>query len=135
MKTSALQPGMYGIKNALIIAVIAGVCRALPNVIAGLTEAFAALTGERLNFVSIEDGAIEVSRRLEDRNCLWVIDDVWSPAHVRPFLRGAAQCVRLITSRQFEIATEFAVPGRRTRTPLSPRSSVVDDLRNFGQAV
>ena len=99
-----------------------------PNVIAALTEIFAALTGDRPKFVSAEDGAIEVSRRLEDRNCLMVIDDVWSPGHLRPFLRGGNRCVRLITTRQFEIATEFAAPGCRIRTPQMLRDEAIEML-------
>ena len=88
-----------------------------PSTIAGLTEIFAALTGDRPKFVSDEDAANEVSRRLENRHYLIVIDDVWTPAQVQPFLRGGSECVRLITTRQFEIATEFTSAGRRIRMP------------------
>jgi hypothetical protein len=35
-----------------------------------------------------------------------VIDDVWDPAHLRPFLRGGEGCARLITSRLLPVATE-----------------------------
>lgn len=36
-----------------------------------------------------------------------VIDDVWDPNHLRPFLRGGSQCARLITTRQLTVTTEI----------------------------
>ena len=35
-----------------------------------------------------------------------VIDDVWNPAHLWPFLWGGKGCARLVTTRQFEVAAE-----------------------------
>ena len=59
-----------------------------PNVQQELTRLYAALTGERPAFVDAEDAAIELAARLEDKNCLIVIDDVWDPNDAKPFLRG-----------------------------------------------
>ena len=70
-----------------------------PNVVVGLTQIYAALTGERPAFVSIEDAAATTARALGDKRCLMVIDDVWNKADLRPFLRGGARCARLITTR------------------------------------
>lgn len=77
-----------------------------PNVIEGLTKLYAALTGERPGFVDQEDAAFYLAEKLEGKNCLIVIDDLWDPAQLRPFMRGGKDCVRLITTRIFEIATE-----------------------------
>lgn len=77
-----------------------------PNVQGELTRLYAALTGERPGFVSVEDAAQALAETLEHRNCLVVIDDAWDAAHVRPFLRGAAGCARLITTRQAQVAVD-----------------------------
>lgn len=78
-----------------------------PNVQAALTMLFAALTGERPGFVSQDDAALELANRLQGKNCLLVLDDLWNPAHARPFLQAAKTCGRLITTRQFELATDL----------------------------
>lgn len=70
-----------------------------PNVVVGLTQIYAALTGERPAFVSIEDAATTTAQALGDKRCLMVIDDVWNEADLRPFLRRGDRCARLITTR------------------------------------
>jgi WD40 repeat protein len=77
-----------------------------PNVHEALTKLYAALVGERPGFVDQEDAAFHLAEKLEDKNCLIVIDDVWDSAHLTPFMRGGKDCVRLITTRIFEIASE-----------------------------
>ncbi|MDE2370797.1 MAG: TIR domain-containing protein [Burkholderiales bacterium] len=74
-----------------------------PDLLAELLKLYAAVTGERPGFVDIEDAARELALRLAEKNCLLVIDDAWSAAHVRPFL--LAQGPRhLITTRVFEVS-------------------------------
>jgi WD40 repeat protein len=70
-----------------------------PNVLAGLTKLYAELTGQRLNFVDVEDAAGTLAQAWGERDCLLVIDDVWNEAHLRPFLRGGKRCARLVTTR------------------------------------
>jgi WD40 repeat protein len=77
-----------------------------PNVLEGLTKLYAALTGERPGFIDEEDAAVHLAEKLEQKNCLIVIDDAWDTTHLRPFLRGGSGCVRLITTRIFEVASE-----------------------------
>ncbi|MGH8608362.1 MAG: NB-ARC domain-containing protein [Gammaproteobacteria bacterium] len=77
-----------------------------PNVADALAKLYAGLTGERPAFKDAEDAATTLAEKLEHKNCLIVIDDVWDPAHVKPFLRGGAGCARLITTRQAEVAGE-----------------------------
>jgi WD40 repeat protein len=69
-----------------------------------LTRLYGALTGERPGFISAEDAAVELEKKLETKNCLIVIDDVWDLAHVRPFLRGGPGCARLVTTRMRNVA-------------------------------
>ena len=75
-----------------------------PNVLDGLAKLYAALTGARPAFRDDEDAANQLVEKLADKNCLIVIDDVWSKAHLRPFLRGGPGCARLITTRLMTIA-------------------------------
>ena len=84
-----------------------------PRVQDELTKLYAALTGERPAFVDAEDAARNLAERLEDRDCLIVIDDAWDAAHLRPFLRGGKRCARLITTRNFDILAEAAPEARR----------------------
>ena len=77
-----------------------------PNVQGELTRLYAALTGERPGFVSIEDAAQALAEKLEHKRCLIVVDDAWDVAHLRPFLRGGPDCARLVTTRQAQVAAE-----------------------------
>ncbi len=77
-----------------------------PNLLNELIKLYAALTGERPGFVDAEDAARELSLKLESKNCLIVVDDVWKTAHALPFLRGGAGCARLITTRLGDVVPE-----------------------------
>jgi WD40 repeat protein len=77
-----------------------------PNLLNELVKLYAALTGERPGFVDVEDATRELALRLEGKNCLIVIDDVWSSADLRPFLQGGNGCARLITTRRFDLASD-----------------------------
>jgi len=68
------------------------------------------LGGEPNRSGTIETAGYQLSELLSDRRMLIVIDDVWSPAHLKPFLQGGSNCSRLVTTRNFD-----AVPsGART---------------------
>lgn len=77
-----------------------------PNVQGEFTRLYAALTGERPSFVSVEDAAQAFAEKLETRNCLIVVDDVWDAAHLKPCCRGGPGCARLVTTRQTVVAAE-----------------------------
>jgi hypothetical protein len=77
-----------------------------PDLADALAKLHAGLTGERPAFKDAEDAATSLAERLEGKNCLVVIDDVWNPAHLEPFLRGGPGCARLITSRLLQVATD-----------------------------
>ncbi|MDX2163429.1 MAG: NB-ARC domain-containing protein [bacterium] len=57
-----------------------------------------ALTGEKvdLNLNGVKEA---FKAALENREILLVIDDVWKPEHLKPFLEGGAKTARLITTR------------------------------------
>jgi WD40 repeat protein len=75
---------------------------------ASLLTAYAALTGERPGFASLEDAAFQLGQKLEQRTCLLVIDDVWDAAHLRWFCRGGKSSARLFTTRDAGIASGAA---------------------------
>ena len=77
-----------------------------PKIQHELTKLYAALTGERPSFLDVDDAAIHLAERLDQKNCLIVIDDVWDANHVVPFLRGGKQCSRLITTRRLDVISE-----------------------------
>jgi len=76
-----------------------------PNVLGCLLTLYAALTGERPGFSSVEDAAYHLGQKIEERTCLLVIDDVWDQEHLRPFLRGGKSSARLFTTRDASIAS------------------------------
>jgi hypothetical protein len=84
-----------------------------PSPISELTKIYAALTGERPQFATLDDAMFGVSQKLAGKRCLMVIDDVWEDGHLRPFLQGGEQCSRLITTRRFNIAVSEAEGPRR----------------------
>lgn len=109
-----------------------------PNLLNELIKLYAALTGERPGFVDAEDAARELALKLEGKNCLIVIDDVWKTAHARPFLRGGAACVRLITTRLTEVlpdarrvAVERMAPDEALGLLLARLGSVPADTHAF----
>jgi WD40 repeat protein len=78
-----------------------------PQIQQALIKLYAALTGERPAFVDEEDAAYHLAERLRTLHCLLVIDDVWNPAHLSPFLRGGDGVSLLITTRFFDVAADM----------------------------
>jgi WD40 repeat protein len=85
-----------------------------PDLLGSLTKLYASVSGERLAFVDLEDAEGKLAERLQYRTCLIVIDDVWDFDHLTHFLRGAKGCVRLITTRRSDVATQ----ARRTEVDV-----------------
>ncbi len=57
------------------------------------------LDGKRPGFTEIQPAVAKLTELLSDRDILFVIDDVWNSAHLKPFLQGGKRCARLITTR------------------------------------
>ena len=101
-----------------------------PNLQGELTRLYAALTGERPSFVSVEDAAQALAEKLENRSALIVVDDVWDPAHLKPFCRGGIGCARLVTTRQAAVADE----ARRVEVDeMRPEEAVALLLARLGE--
>jgi WD40 repeat protein len=78
-----------------------------PNILGELTKLYEALTGEQPDFVDETHGELKLREKLDNRNCLLVIDDVWHKARLEPFLQGGKQtCARLITTRRLDLVMD-----------------------------
>ena len=106
-----------------------------PNLIAELAKLYEALTGEQPAFVDVAQAARKLGERLESKNCLLVIDDVWDAAHLDHFLQGGKGCARLITTRRFDVTSrarridvDEMSPDESVRVLTSRLDSPPDDL-------
>ncbi|SPE37466.1 putative WD repeat protein [Candidatus Sulfopaludibacter sp. SbA6] len=79
-----------------------------PNLQAAVTGLHNALSGGHAAFADVQSAGLALAEQIQDRTCLIVIDDVWDASHLQPFLRGGRNCARLITTRNFRIAADFA---------------------------
>ena len=71
-----------------------------PGNIAGkLEDLIVALTGAPSGLSSLETRKARLRELLADRSVLLVVDDVWSRAHLEPFLAAGPHCAHLITTR------------------------------------
>lgn len=57
------------------------------------------LSGRRPLFTDVEQAGHHLGQLLSNKRCLLVIDDVWRSSQLTPFLLGAPQCARLVTTR------------------------------------
>jgi hypothetical protein len=64
---------------------------------------YQALTGQAPAFANLAYASSLLAEKLEHRQCLIVVDDVWDRAHLEAFLRGGPHCVRLITTRRADL--------------------------------
>ena len=74
-----------------------------PRILDELTKLYQALTGSQTTFVDETQAAQRLAERLEERQCLIVIDDVWQRAHLKYLLQGAPRCARLITTQRSDL--------------------------------
>jgi WD40 repeat protein len=76
-----------------------------PNLLRELTKVYEAVTGQRPEFIDVEEGSRKLAERLATRNYLLVVDDVWHRDHLAPFARSASgTCAYLLTTRNASIA-------------------------------
>ena len=62
-------------------------------------DLIAIVSGARPGFANSEAASVRLEELLAERRMLVVIDDAWSAADTRPFLRGGPHCARLLTTR------------------------------------
>jgi WD40 repeat protein len=93
-----------------------------PNILGELTKLYEALTGDQPDFVDEIQAELKLREKLENRNCLLVIDDVWQMARLEPFLQGGKKtCARLITTRRLDLVFD----AKRVQVDsMTPKESV-----------
>ena len=90
----------------------------IPDVRGALAKLYNEVTGETAAFTDEEQAVQQLRPRLEDKDLLIVIDDVWSVDHVRPFLEVGKHAVKLFTTREMTVAAEAR---RGARSEGGPR--------------
>jgi WD40 repeat protein len=70
-----------------------------PDGLGSLTAMCCALADETKVFANETVAAYELAQKLESRDCLIIIDDVWRESDLEPFLRGGRRSTRIITTR------------------------------------
>ena len=72
------------------------------NLVGKVAELTTMLSGEPSHLTDLDPVRTRLIELLADRDILMVIDDVWDPAHLEPFLQGGPLCARLITTRNLD---------------------------------
>jgi WD40 repeat protein len=80
-----------------------------PSLIQIIAELIYELIAERTTFTEVNGAANRLKEVLEHRRCLLIIDDAWQQTHLQPFLDGALNTTRLITTRRDDILPSDAV--------------------------
>ena len=70
-----------------------------PELAEKVTNVVGLLGGDRPRLTDPLAAGAQLGQALGDRRVLLVVDDVWSAAHVEPFLMGGSAAVRLFTTR------------------------------------
>jgi WD40 repeat protein len=90
---------------------------------AKVEDLIVALSGQPSQLSSLEARKSRLAELLRDRSLLLVVDDVWSGAHLDPFLVGGPRCARLVTTRNSDTlprnTREVAVDAMRPSEAVS----------------
>ena len=101
----------FAFYDGIIRLVIGQELRDVRPHIAGIIER---LTGARPpGFTDVNEAAEALQRTIGSKHLLLLIDDIWRPEQLTPFLRGGPHCVRLVTTRH-----DFALPDGARRIPV-----------------
>lgn len=123
------------------------------DLLRGLNEMHAALTGEDGTFTDVESGTQRLAEMVGDRRCLLILDDVMDATILRPLMPIASHISCLLTSRRLDVPVDLgaiavelgslgvdearelllgAIPPDR----LQPSDAVTEQhLRSFADAV
>lgn len=69
------------------------------EIVTAVNELTEYLTGQRPTYSDPQLAGSHLASVIGDRRCLLVLDDVWRADQLEPFLIGAPNCVRLVTTR------------------------------------
>jgi len=108
-----------------------------PNIFSELSNWAYALGLDDLNGVNtVDDLSSRLAAALRDRQMLLIVDDIWNPAHLRPFNIGGRQCATLITTRLNEVAQALATSHDDIyKIPILTVDDSVDLMRRLAPQV
>ena len=94
-----------------------------PDILPLLSGWVQALGDYQFKPLVVETASTHLRSLLQDKAALIVVDDVWDPAHVPPFLVGGPSCRVLITTRRAAVA-DVAGAGQIPLGVLTPEQSL-----------
>ena len=105
-----------------------------PDILPLLSGWVQALGDYQFKPLVVETASTHLRSLLQDKAALIVVDDVWDPAHVPPFLVGSPSCRVLITTRRATVA-DVAGAGQIPLGVLTPEQSLVLLVYHLGRAL
>ncbi|MGW6914166.1 NB-ARC domain-containing protein [Kitasatospora sp. NPDC054939] len=108
--------------------------RSAADVAAKVGEVTRLITGDDQTFTDPDMAGAHLGRLLEQRpRTLLVLDDVWEEGQLAPFLLGAPQCVRLVTTRRARLVGSASARSIRVdrMTEEESRRVLLQDLRDL----
>ena len=103
-----------------------------PDILPLLSGWVQALGDYQFKPLVVETASTHLRSLLQDKAALIVVDDVWDPAHVPPFLVGGPSCRVLITTRRAAVA-DVAGAGQIPLGVLTPEQSLALLARRLGR--
>jgi NB-ARC domain/APAF-1 helical domain len=100
-----------------ILWVTVGQSTSGPALAAKVNDLSTRLSGQRPTLADPMQAGFQFGELLGDRRVLLVVDDVWEPAQLEPFLQGGPGCIRVVTSRN------------RSALPQMARIFTIDSMR------
>ena len=105
-----------------------------PELMTHLSDWVQRLGDSNFKPLSVEATSGHLRTLLDQKAALLVVDDVWDPAHVPPFLVGGPSCRVLITTRRAAVADE-AGAGQIPLDVLTPEQSLDLLAAHLGRAL
>lgn len=96
----AASPDLHRRFEGGLLWVTVGEATRGPAIAQAVNDLVEQLTGSRPSLSTPEQAGYRLGAELDRRKAvLLVLDDVWTPEQLRPFLSGGAHCTRLVTTR------------------------------------
>ena len=105
-----------------------------PDILPLLSGWVQALGDYQFKPLVVETASTHLRNLLQDKAALIVVDDVWDPDHVPPFLVGGPRCRVLITTRRASVA-DVAGAGQISLDVLTPEQSLDLLAAHLGRAL
>lgn len=95
-------------------------------------------TDDLLRTPTPDEAVVKLAALLRHRRMLLIVDDIWNPAHVVPFIKAAtgSRCALLATTRLTSVAEELATDETKIyRLPVLSEESSLELLRHLAPGI